>query len=201
MRRPLCCVCAAFVVTVFLYLQINPAPLPQLCLEQGSRVTLQGRVVQKYTQEEALVLQLDCVSIVQTKQKIDGRVLCYIEQKACGIVPKAGFWICVRNGLLWREFRLFVRRLRVFVRFFPFREKFPVFVRIIVRNLTKLSGFLTISGFLHILLSKKLPVKPCVFHSLHRQFYPGSYNTSVSSAAACRWVELSPVIRTSKSET
>lgn len=72
MRRPLCCVCAAFVVTVFLYLQINPAPVPQLCLEQGSSAALQGRVVQKYTQEEALVLQLDCVSIVQTKQKIDG---------------------------------------------------------------------------------------------------------------------------------
>ena len=97
MRRPLCCVCAAFVVTVFLYLQINPAPVPQLCLEQGSSAALQGRVVQKYTQEEALVLQLDCVSIVQTKQKIDGRVLCYIEQKACGIVPKAGSIIAVEG--------------------------------------------------------------------------------------------------------
>ena len=97
MRRPLCCVCAAFVVTVFLYLQINPAPVPQLCLEQGSSAALQGRVVQKYTQEKALVLQLDCVSIVQTKQKIDGRVLCYIEQKACGIVPKAGSIIAVEG--------------------------------------------------------------------------------------------------------
>lgn len=95
MRRPLCCVCAAFVVTVFLYLQINPAPVPKLCLEEGSIVTLQGRVVQKYTQEETLVLQLDCVSMVHPKQKIDGRVLCYIEQKECSIVPKAGSIIAV----------------------------------------------------------------------------------------------------------
>ena len=56
MRRPLCCVCVAFVVTVFIYLQMNPAPAPRLCLEEGSSVTLQGRVVQKYVHKAGSVI-------------------------------------------------------------------------------------------------------------------------------------------------
>ena len=61
------------VVTVFIYLQMNPAPAPTLCLEEGSNVTLQGKVVQKYVQKDELVVQLDHVSASQPKQKIDGR--------------------------------------------------------------------------------------------------------------------------------
>ena len=95
MRRPLCCVCVAFVVTVFIYLQMNPAPAPTLCLEEGSNVTLQGRVVQKYVQKDELVVQLDHVSASQPKQKIDGRVLCYLELGERGDVPKAGSVIAV----------------------------------------------------------------------------------------------------------
>lgn len=95
MRRPLCCVCVAFVVTVFIYLQMNPAPAPTLCLEEGSNVTLQGKVVQKYVQKDELVVQLDHVSASQPKQKIDGRVLCYLELGERGDVPKAGSVIAV----------------------------------------------------------------------------------------------------------
>ncbi|MDE6363977.1 MAG: hypothetical protein K2L86_06890, partial [Lachnospiraceae bacterium] len=97
MRRPLCCVCVAFVVTVFLYLQINPTPAPKLSLEEGSRVTLRGRVVHKYAQEDVLVLQLDQVSASKPGEKIEGKVLCYIEQKERGITPKAGSIIAVEG--------------------------------------------------------------------------------------------------------
>lgn len=97
MRRPLCCVCVAFVVTVFIYLQMNPATAPGLCLEEGSRATLQGRVVQKYVQKDEWVLQLDHVSALQPKQKIDGKVLCYLEQNERGSMPKAGSIIAVEG--------------------------------------------------------------------------------------------------------
>ncbi len=95
MRRPLCCVCVAFVVTVFIYLQMNPAPAPRLCLEEGSSVTLQGRVVQKYVQKDELVVQLDHVSASQPKQKIDGRVLCYLElgERGDHCSGGKGFWL------------------------------------------------------------------------------------------------------------
>ncbi len=95
MRRPLCCVCAAFVVVVFFYLKLNPMSVPAQCVEDGSRVTIQGEVVQKTYQKDTLVMQLDNVSISGKDKQIDGKVLCYIEQGAHCVVPKAGSVIAV----------------------------------------------------------------------------------------------------------
>ena len=47
MRRPLCCVCVAFVATVFLYLSVSPPSEPVRDLPEGERVTLIGEVCQK----------------------------------------------------------------------------------------------------------------------------------------------------------
>ena len=61
MRRPLCCVCAAFVVTVFLYLIINPLAEQKFDLPEGTRITLIGELTQKEYKKETLVLRLENV--------------------------------------------------------------------------------------------------------------------------------------------
>ena len=62
MRRPLCCVCVAFVVTVFLYLKFCPLPEPVHDYPEGERITLLGDVYKKEfksgSQGNALVVEL-----------------------------------------------------------------------------------------------------------------------------------------------
>ena len=47
MRRPLCCVCVAFVVTVFLYLKFSPPQYPVHDHPEGEQITLLGEVCKK----------------------------------------------------------------------------------------------------------------------------------------------------------
>lgn len=111
MRRPLCCVCAAFVVTVFLYLKINPAPEPVKNLVQGERVTLLGEVCQKEYQckyqKTILVIQLKNVQewspdLKQSAKKTDAcNVICYIEAEEGLTVPKAGSVIAVEGEVAY----------------------------------------------------------------------------------------------------
>ncbi|MDE7323861.1 MAG: DNA internalization-related competence protein ComEC/Rec2 [Lachnospiraceae bacterium] len=75
MKRPLCCVCAAFVVIVFLYLEWNPAPDIIHDNADGSRVTLHGEVYQKEQQGSMLVLYLRRIRNSDTV----GKVMCYVE--------------------------------------------------------------------------------------------------------------------------
>ena len=87
MRRPLCCVCVAFVATVFLYLQCNPLPgVVQDCTE-GERITLFGEVCKKEYQSgyqgKTLVIRLEnvqrwCPGMGQDgQQAVRGDVICY----------------------------------------------------------------------------------------------------------------------------
>jgi len=96
MRRPLCYVCAAFVVTVFLYLKISPPPELVYDLPKGDRVTLLGEVCQKEYKEDTLVIQLKNVKRRGTDAKC-GNVICYIQPDAEMIEPKAGSTIVVEG--------------------------------------------------------------------------------------------------------
>lgn len=102
MRRPLCCVCVAFVVTVFLYLKLVPLPEPAHELPEGGTVTLIGEVCQKEYQErygvQTLVLQLKNVRRQAADKAAEGgRVICYMLPDACLQEPKAGSTIAVEG--------------------------------------------------------------------------------------------------------
>ena len=99
MRRPLCCVCAAFVVTVFLYLIISPPPEPLFDLPEGTRVTLIGELTQKEYKKEMLVLRLEHVKEWRsnTQENDLGCVLCYIEPCENIVEPKVGSMVAVEG--------------------------------------------------------------------------------------------------------
>ncbi|MDE7417705.1 MAG: DNA internalization-related competence protein ComEC/Rec2 [Lachnospiraceae bacterium] len=107
MRRPLCCVCVAFVVTVFLYLKISPPPEPVHDLPEGERITLLGEVCQKEYKSEyqknTLVIQLKNVQrwspdLEQNAEKVKrGNVICYIEADEGLAEPKAGSMVAVEG--------------------------------------------------------------------------------------------------------
>lgn len=100
MRRPLCCICVAFVVTVFLYLRLSPPAGPEHDLQEGVRATLLGEVCQKEYKNGALVLEL---TNVRTKDAAPGQnaesknVLCYIEMEDRLTEPKAGSTVAVEG--------------------------------------------------------------------------------------------------------
>lgn len=93
MKRPLCCVCIAFVVTVFLYLELNPMPPLSYTAEEGCQVTLLGEVIQKEYKEETLILTLQNVK----RRGLGGElidencgVLCYLEGSGDVCIPRLG---------------------------------------------------------------------------------------------------------------
>lgn len=100
MRRPLCCVCVAFVVTVFLYLQLSPPPESVCDLPEGGRVTLLGEVTQKEYKQGTLVLQLKNVKewgADSDQNAKRGQVICYIESEEEMTEPKAGSVVAVEG--------------------------------------------------------------------------------------------------------
>lgn len=107
MRRPLCCVCVAFVATVFLYLKFCPPPKPVYDDLEGGRITLLGEVCKKEYksgyQGTTLVIELENVrrwSPSQTpdeKEVARGKVLCYIEADENLVEPKAGSTVAVEG--------------------------------------------------------------------------------------------------------
>lgn len=109
MRRPLCCVCVAFVVTVFLYLKISPPPEQVPDWPEGERVILLGEVCQKEYKSEyqkiTLIIQLKNVKrwsldIEQNEKETKrGNVICYIDVSEDLIEPKAGSTIAVEGEI------------------------------------------------------------------------------------------------------
>lgn len=99
MRRPLCCVCAAFVVTVFLYLIISPPPERIFDFPEGIRVTFIGKVTQKEYKKETLVLRLEHVKAWRSNIQGNelGSVLCYMEPCEDAVEPKVGSTIVVEG--------------------------------------------------------------------------------------------------------
>ncbi|MBO5030991.1 MAG: DNA internalization-related competence protein ComEC/Rec2 [Lachnospiraceae bacterium] len=99
MRRPLYCICAVFVATVFLYLKLNPLPEALYDQAEGSEVTLLGEVYQKEYSREQLVLHLKHIKVYHSKteqSEISG-VICYIEQEENQTEPKIGSTIAVKG--------------------------------------------------------------------------------------------------------
>ena len=94
MRRPLCCICVAFVATVFLYLSLNPLPQAEYQWEDGSRVTLLGEVYQKEYKEEQLILYLKHIKLQNEPQNL-GKAICYIKDFDAMQEPKMGSTVVV----------------------------------------------------------------------------------------------------------
>lgn len=105
MRRPLCCVCVAFVVTVFLYLEISPPSQAAHDFPEGERITLQGEVCQKeYRQNEyqknTLVVRLKNVREWGTnagRNTAGADVICYMESGKGMSEPKTGSVVAVEG--------------------------------------------------------------------------------------------------------
>ena len=107
MKRPLCCVCAAFVATVFLILTFGPLSNEADIPGKGKRVTLLGEVSQKEYREETLVLCLKQVSQYgkqeetnqnKTNQKENRLgVMCYVDAGNSITEPKLGSIIVIEG--------------------------------------------------------------------------------------------------------
>lgn len=107
MRRPLCCVCVAFVVTVFLYLKFSPPQHPVHDHPEGEQITLLGEVCKKEYksgyQGSKLVIELKNVqgwspgSGQEGETSKRGNVICYIEANEGLVVPKAGSVVAVEG--------------------------------------------------------------------------------------------------------
>lgn len=107
MRRPLCCVCVAFVVTVFLYLKFSPPQHPVQDHPEGEQITLLGEVCKKEYksgyQGSMLVIELKNVqgwspgSGQEGETSKRGNVICYIEANEGLVVPKAGSVVAVEG--------------------------------------------------------------------------------------------------------
>lgn len=107
MRRPLCCVCVAFVATVFLYLKFCPPPSPVHEYPEGDRITLLGEVYKKEYksgyQGKMLVIELADVQgwspgrVQNEKEAGGGNVICYIQAVEGLTEPKSGSTVAVEG--------------------------------------------------------------------------------------------------------
>lgn len=97
MRRPLCYICVAFVVSAFIYLTLCPLPENTLEVENGSRLQILGNVYQKEYRNQTLILYLNEIQQIhiqkETQQirvvdeKCKYQVICYMKEQ---IEPKIG---------------------------------------------------------------------------------------------------------------
>lgn len=102
MKRPLCYICVAFVVTVFICLKLNP--LPDASIAEGSRSTFLGEVDYKEYKDDTLILYLKHVKEwnpnetkqTSTKDENGIGIICYIELSAAA-EPKLGAVVAVQG--------------------------------------------------------------------------------------------------------
>ena len=104
MRRPLCYICVAFVVSAFFYLTLCPLPENTIDVENGSRLQILGKVYQKEYRNQTLVLYLNEIQEIhiqkESKQmqvlnkKCNHQVICYMEGET---EPKIGSFVCVEG--------------------------------------------------------------------------------------------------------
>lgn len=115
MRRPLCCVCLAFVAAVFLYLLAGMLPTNAVAETEGSRLMLIGELYNKEYKNYSQVLYLkhvkkidqnstDNVTPISKHQEIieyknDTCVMCYVDSGGFSYEnePKLGAWIMVEG--------------------------------------------------------------------------------------------------------
>lgn len=96
MRRPLCCVCAAFVAAVFLYLECSPLPEAVYDAEDGSRAVFRGEVYQKEYRDGTLVLGLKNVGKLD-ENPASCRIQCYVEASGETGEPRLGSTVAVEG--------------------------------------------------------------------------------------------------------
>lgn len=104
MRRPLCYICVAFVVSAFIYLTLNPLPENTINVETGNKIQILGKVYQKEYRNQTLVLylkEIQEIHIQKESKQIQVRdedkkyqVICYMEEKS---EPKIGSFVCVEG--------------------------------------------------------------------------------------------------------
>ncbi len=102
MRRPLCLMCVAFVVSVFISLKVTPLSEIFRLVEEDSCVTYVGEVYHKEYRYNNLVLYLRNVNqvdstnipiVLSTEEKERNMgILCYVKE---GEEPKLGSYVCV----------------------------------------------------------------------------------------------------------
>lgn len=97
MKRPLCCVCAAFVAIVFFYLKCNPAPAAVHDMPEGSRASFSGKVCRKEYRDNTLVIYLGQI----TDCDISGQIVCYVEDGDMAAEPKSGSRILVEGEIAY----------------------------------------------------------------------------------------------------
>lgn len=111
MRRPLCLICVAFVVSVFISLQMNPLS-ESIDVEDDSRVIYTGEVYHKEYRYHSLILYLRNVNQVSStnipigdnkinaaaakKGLQDMGILCYVEE---GREPRLGSYVLVSGNV------------------------------------------------------------------------------------------------------
>ncbi len=104
MKRPLCCVCIAFVATVFLYLQLCPEPPVVYPMDAGKKVTLIGEVFQKEYKDETLIFGIKDVCgwepETDVSQDIKG-VLCYLELDKSTVNLQLGSIVAVKGEIAY----------------------------------------------------------------------------------------------------
>lgn len=89
MKRPLCCVCLAFVAAVFVYLCSGLLPAPPVGEAQGSRLTITGELYNKEYKKDSLILYLKHIKKINvnqfsnetqtTKYDYDTCIMCYMD--------------------------------------------------------------------------------------------------------------------------
>jgi competence protein ComEC len=101
MKRPLCCICAAFVATVFIYLMLNPVSYNDLGVEEGTRIRVIGEVTNKEYKNEKLVLYLNNIRIFNEGINNIGNnieeLMCYTEYDESYNAPEMGCQIMVEG--------------------------------------------------------------------------------------------------------
>ena len=107
MRRPLCCVCLAFVAAVFVYLFSGLLPAESVFETEGSQLVITGELYNKEYKNDSLVLYLRHIKKNDINQfskqtetiayKNDTCVMCYMDSDAflCDADVKLGAWIAV----------------------------------------------------------------------------------------------------------
>lgn len=111
MKRPLCCVCAAFVAIVFFYLKCNPVPAAVYDMAEGSRAVFTGEVCRKECGETGLVFYLKNASMKNPGREngngdLAGQIVCYVEGMDGMAEPKSGSRVVVEGEISYfREAR------------------------------------------------------------------------------------------------
>ena len=79
MKRPLCCVCLAFVAAVYVSLLAGLLPAKDINETEGSRITLMGELYNKEYKNDSLVLYLKHIKKINYKS--DQNIKYYSKQK------------------------------------------------------------------------------------------------------------------------